>query len=495
MHTFRAKARQEALIEYAADLGKRTKRPAPYVPTHMSDMQSLGQLAQRSAAAAKAKVQAKRHSAPGSDQRLAKRQKKMEQLIADHSQLYGVVSVSFFTDILTNAPGPGECSFLSGALQVQKSNAVYMAQRRTNSEVHATLHAQEFQCQRLSIFVALIGVLVRQQWLCLSRQDVAAFFLACASTFRPLRGNSLAALPQILSVGTFQKVQLQVRGTMQHSIPKACIHTANALEDVARMCRILRENFEQKVLSNAAWLIPEEVLLALDTCFNFEKYFAQPTPELDRSRCNAFATLAAYVKHRWPFAFPGELPAHALTGQYQKMLQHWWQLAKAPKLWLNGRLLWNEFWEATHAQQRFFVENTREAFFIWHAMGSIQSSEAACESIASQLKKYASTGCRAGRAVEKAILREADVSFSDEFILRTFAEVKKPLRFHCVRHKRREALFPLGKGSKTLHVYFSKFVKKWSFQRIRALAAVGAQRRQTARAWERRAQKVLPKYG
>ena len=313
---------------------------------------------------------------------------------------------------MTNAPGPGECSFLSGALQVQKSNAVYMAQRRTNSEVHATLHAQEFQCQRLSIFVALIGVLVRQQWLCLSRQDVAAFFLACASTFRPLRGNSLAALPQILSVGTFQKVQLQVRGTMQHSIPKACIHTANALEDVARMCRILRENFEQKVLSNAAWLIPEEVLLALDTCFNFEKYFAQPTPELDRSRCNAFATLAAYVKHRWPFAFPGELPAHALTGQYQKMLQHWWQLAKAPKLWLNGRLLWNEFWEATHAQQRFFVENTREAFFIWHAMGSIQSSEAACESIASQLKKYASTG---GRAVEKAILREADVSFSDVY--------------------------------------------------------------------------------
>ena len=58
--------------------------------------------------------------------------------------------------------------------------------------------------------------------------------------------------------------------------------------------------------------------------------------------------------------------------------------------------------------------------------GPYYISEATCESIASRLKKFAATGCSAGRAVTKTVLREGDI-MADAFILRSWAEVKKPL--------------------------------------------------------------------
>ena len=56
----------------------------------------------------------------------------------------------------------------------------------------------------------------------------------------------------------------------------------------------------------------------------------------------------------------------------------------------------------------------RPILHLWHAAGSIQSSEATCESIASQLKKGASTG---GVLWRRPFCREADVSLFDESII------------------------------------------------------------------------------
>ncbi|OLQ00172.1 hypothetical protein AK812_SmicGene17181 [Symbiodinium microadriaticum] len=103
-----------------------------------------------------------------------------------------------------------------------------------------------------------------------------------------------------------------------------------------------------------------------------------------------------------------------------------------------GTFQWHLFWQATHCNQDWLPNGCREAFFVYHAFGSILSSEATCESVASQLKRYSSTGMAPGRAVQKALclqiglhaeipvlLRAGDVEFcSDYFILRLWTEVK-----------------------------------------------------------------------
>lgn len=65
------------------------------------------------------------------------------------------------------------------------------------------------------------------------------------------------------------------------------------------------------------------------------------------------------------------------------------------------------------------------------------------------------------------------MELSDGFILRTFAEIRKPLFFKCKKRKKRETGFHLDKGSKTLPAFFSRQRPMWNFKRVRALAAVG----------------------
>ena len=490
LEDLRAQVRHHALTHYAEALGKRKRRPAPQIAQHVSPMQSLQELGRQVQVQAKAKARSKRLlDSNAKDPRASKRQKEIETLRDDQCSLQRLVSTSFFVDAISGTVKGSGCAFLAGAKKVQKSGAVYMAQRFTNHAVWNTLVEQEKACLRLVCFIQVLG------WL--PEEDLGSFFLAFAGSLGPLRSTSFRSLPRVLSLGRFQNVQLRLSSGSMHNLGDACVEAAVGLKDVAAMLKLLHERFEEKVLQNSAWLLPKQVLEAMDTCFDLHKYLRQPTSSLGTARCEAFDTLAKYIQERWPHVFAESPPDRVFVKQYQQMLSHWWKkIHDVEHFWKQGLLQWEEVWRATHADAQFLVEGTREAFAVWHAAGSTHSSEAMCESIASQLKKFSATGCTAGRAITKTVLSEGNI-MADSFILRAWSEIKQKVKFHCRRKRVRETQFNLGKGSKTLHNFFREHnkAKIWSFEKVRAISRLSNTKLSSARAWERKASHKLAEYG
>ena len=122
-------------------------------------------------------------------------------------------------------------------------------------------------------------------------------------------------------------------------------------------------------------------------------------------KLSAFVELATWVRERWAAFFPSVWNRRRIIAQYMRLLRCWTEQSKQMgNLWSEqGTFQWHFFWQATHCNQDWLPNGCREAFFVYHAFGSILSSEATCESVASQLKRYSSTGMAPGRAVQKAL--------------------------------------------------------------------------------------------
>ena len=259
--------------------------------------------------------------------------------------------------------------------------------------------------------------------------------------------------------------------------------------DVRALLQACLKSFQEKVLDKASWLIPAQVLTAMDICFDLPSFLAGPGPSPGDARVEAFMTVASYVRQRWPWQMPS-CTDRALRRQYKNLFSSWWSQGRdRPEIFK-----WSALWRAVHADADFFVPDTSGAFFVFHACGSIQSSEARCEGLASQLKRMMRSGCRPGRAVEKVILKQQEAAMGEAFLLRVWAEVSKRISFRCKRPRRREKAFPLGKGSKTLHTLLGRQERPWSFAKIRSLPRVGP-KVSSARAWERLASKRHRQYG
>ena len=123
-----------------------------------------------------------------------------------------------------------------------------------------------------------------------------------------------------------------------------------------------------------------------------------------QAKVTSFVELATWVQERWVAFFPSAWSRRQIIAQYMRLLQRWTaESKKLNGLWEQGTFQWHVFWRARHSNQDWLPNDCREAFFVYHAFGSILASEATCESLASQLKRYSSTGMAPGRAVQKAL--------------------------------------------------------------------------------------------
>ena len=268
----------------------------------------------------------------------------------------------------------------------------------------------------------------------------------------------------------------------------------NATADCRELCKRMAQSFEARVLHNTAWLIPSKVLEGMDCCFDFPVFLAGEGVT-GVAREEAFLTVATYCQRRWPWTISVKHPTH-LRRQYANFMACFFSASRkhAGKLWKESKFQWCELWRLAHIDKDFFGPGTRDAFFVFHACGSILSSEAFCESLASQLKRFTKSGIRAGRAVEKCLLSENEGAVtSAPFLLRAWAETSTS--FRCVRERRRERSFPLGGGSKTIHNTLQRRRGAWTFEKVRSLSRLSTFKRRCVRAWERTASKKLQRYG
>ena len=143
---------------------------------------------------------------------------------------------------------------------------------------------------------------------------------------------------------------------------------------------------------------------------------------------------------------------------------------------------WRHAWKCLHTQSSWAPPFARHVWWILHAMGSTQGSEAFCESIGSLLKLYGQKRRRvsAAKADEKTRLRLAGLKgdgTDDVFLQRIFAEMfgsAENIKLFYKNRAARERRYPLGKGSKTLHNVRlkAKTIRKWSWKRIRSIKRV-----------------------
>lgn len=124
---------------------------------------------------------------------------------------------------------------------------------------------------------------------------------------------------------------------------------------------------------------------------------------------------------------------------------------------------WKSAWSNLHTREELVPSDCSHIFFLFHALGSVKVSEQLCESLASTLKMLAKDRPSAATEsiVAKCMMRVAGLNGSaddDRFILRMWSEMVgaknvDSVPFFVKQIKQREAKFPLGKGSKTLHNY------------------------------------------
>ena len=128
---------------------------------------------------------------------------------------------------------------------------------------------------------------------------------------------------------------------------------------------------------------------------------------------------------------------------------------------------WKEAWRTFHTDPAYVPMDCGGAFLVFHYLGSIKTSEAICETVASLLKFFTRDARNAApdTIVARTLMRVAgwDGDSDDAYILRLWSEIAGPggvdsLKFHVSRrnHKKRLRRFHLGKGSKTLHHYVVK---------------------------------------
>ena len=126
---------------------------------------------------------------------------------------------------------------------------------------------------------------------------------------------------------------------------------------------------------------------------------------------------------------------------------------------------WGWWWRECHTNDKFVQASVREVFWLFHAVGTIQNSEAYSESLASVLK-HMGHGSKLGtrQLVDRVFLRLAGINGQDaqgerSFILRCWHEIfgdKSQISFFAKDAAQRAARYPLGSGSLTLHRLRSK---------------------------------------
>jgi hypothetical protein len=118
-------------------------------------------------------------------------------------------------------------------------------------------------------------------------------------------------------------------------------------------------------------------------------------------------------------------------------------------------------------------------------------SEAQAESVNSLIKKYGSIpNLSFSRIREKVILRSGGISgdgADDRFILRTWAAFfgeSSTFKFHAQKLRRRKRLFPLGRGSKTIHTLLKRSLQSSQIpHRIGKLSVQPGAHRPTGTQW------------
>ena len=303
---------------------------------------------------------------------------------------------------------------------------------------------------------------------------------------RPMFNNTLRVVPTLLFTGTFQGIPLAesqsssflMNGTDTQRLQLAALSRSRdgvdgmfktisgSLQECKKFFHAVEVMFPEKVINNPGHRIPANVVDMAMECFDWESFLcdsrvAEPLTsqrEFWKQKCAAFKGVVEYMQSRWPSVFSHlarGLGKKELSKQYITMTKTWYSLLQQRRSTFvkDDKLDWAAFWKAVHADEKFFVKDCAVAVGAFHVMGSFQTSEARCESLASKLKEYGASGVTASRAVLKSILWEANPESSEAFILRVWAEVMGgSLSFFNRRgQKRRKERFPLGLGSKTLH--------------------------------------------
>ena len=165
------------------------------------------------------------------------------------------------------------------------------------------------------------------------------------------------------------------------------------------------------------------------------------------------------------------------------------------------KLNWERCWKLLHTREQLAPPECREVWFLLVAFGSFRGSEAVCESIGNLLKYYQSNrkSISTGKAVEKVHLRLADlqgVGEDDAMVQRIMVEMfggidKVRMFVAPSQQAKREAKFPKGRGSITIHRYRLKLraARTWDWARVkrirRAYAHFPAGSPASATAWRK----------
>ena len=208
---------------------------------------------------------------------------------------------------------------------------------------------------------------------------------------------------------------------------------------------------------------------------HLDRYWSAKLPCIDAVSAYVANQLSVY---EWP-------STDDTMKQYRKLMTAWSALLDQAKIkkraWsspqASSRLVaepesesfdWVWWWKMAHTDDRWRVPGCEAIFTIFHFTGMIGLSEARAESIGSLLKRYSpavSSRLSTDRVIEKTIMRASGIdggaSTDDLFLLRCWVEYFGGMQpdkfsFQFRNPKKRSQLFPLGGGSKTIHMHLKK---------------------------------------